>query len=303
MRNRTFVTVNKDMLPRQEDRHPFLYFERSKIVVDDGSIKVLSAENGVFPIPVAMVANLLLGPGCSITTEAVRTVASVNCSICWVGEDSFRFYAGGRSPTDHTKSSQWQLVQYCEEAKRLEVARRMFRKRFPADDLTGKTLKQMMGMEGSRVKSSYVAYSVKYGVEWSGRNYNFTENALGNAFVHGDYIKESGDTLNRTITAGSQALYALVHSFIYSLGFLPQVGFIHSGSPLPFVYDIADLYKDKLVVETSFRLVSSGALTETFSTKRILEGFSLELSSSGILRKIPEDIWEVLGRRYGSADS
>ena len=154
MKSRVFVRVDRDMLPRQEDRHPFLYFEKSRIEVDDGSIKVISADDGVFHIPVAMVSNLLLGPGCCVTTEAVKIIASANCSICWVAEDSYRFYAGGRSPTDHSKSSRWQLAQFCDEGKRLEVARRMFRKRFPAVDLSGMSLKQMMGMEGSRVKAS-----------------------------------------------------------------------------------------------------------------------------------------------------
>ena len=290
------------MLPRQEYRHPFLYFERSRIEVDDGSIKVLSADEGVFNVPVAMVSNLLLGPGCSITTEAVKTVASVNCSICWVGEDSFRFYAGGRAPTDHSKSCYWQLAQYSDEEKRLEVARRMFRLRFPCVDLAARPLKQLMGMEGSRVKASYASYAVKYGVEWSGRNYNFTENALGNAFVHGSYVKDCGDTINRAITAGSQALYSLVHGFIYSMGFLPQVGFVHSSSPLPFVYDIADLYKDKLIVEPSFQMVGAGKLDSSFSTKLILENLCSRLQESGVLRRIPTDIWSVLGRSYGSAD-
>jgi len=36
----------------------------------------------------------------------------------------------------------------------------------------------------------------------------------------------------------------------------PAVGFIHTGKPLSFVYDIADLYKFETVVPLAFRIAS-----------------------------------------------
>jgi CRISPR-associated protein Cas1 len=38
------------------------------------------------------------------------------------------------------------------------------------------------------------------------------------------------------------------------MGYSPHIGFIHSGSPLPFVYDLADLYKEDLCIDLAFYL-------------------------------------------------
>ena len=38
------------------------------------------------------------------------------------------------------------------------------------------------------------------------------------------------------------------------MGYSPHIGFIHSGSPLPFVYDLADLYKEHLCIDLAFSL-------------------------------------------------
>ena len=39
-------------------------------------------------------------------------------------------------------------------------------------------------------------------------------------------------------------------------GYAPAIGFIHSGKPLSFVYDIADLFKFDTVVPTAFKIAA-----------------------------------------------
>jgi len=34
---------------------------------------------------------VLLGPGTSVTHEAIKVMAAANCNICWVAEDSMMF--------------------------------------------------------------------------------------------------------------------------------------------------------------------------------------------------------------------
>ena len=39
---------------------------------------------------------------------------------------------------------------------------------------------------------------------------------------------------------------------ICSLGYLPSLGFVHDGGTLPFVYDVADLYKHLTRIPAAF---------------------------------------------------
>lgn len=58
----------------------------------------------MLPLPVATLNALLLGPGTSITHDAVKTATAANCSVCWVEEDSPLFYAAGFLPTADTRN-------------------------------------------------------------------------------------------------------------------------------------------------------------------------------------------------------
>ena len=145
---RLFVKVTRDSLPQVKDKYPFLYLERGRLEIDDSSIKWIDSENNVVPLPVATLNALLLGPGTSITHDAIKTATAANCSICWVGEDSLLFYAAGFLPTADTRNIKHQIKLAVDPKKSLEVARRMFARRFPDTELSGKNLKEMMGMEG-----------------------------------------------------------------------------------------------------------------------------------------------------------
>ncbi len=59
---------------------------------------------------------------------------------------------------------------------------------------------------------------------------------------------------NQVLTSTNAALYSILCSPVHSMGYSPHIGFIHSGSPLPFIYDLADLYKEDLCVDLAFSL-------------------------------------------------
>ena len=42
-------------------------------------------------------------------------------------------------------------------------------------------------------------------------------------------------------------------------GYAPAIGFLHTGKPLSFVYDIADLFKFETVVPEAFQVAGSAA--------------------------------------------
>ena len=217
--NRLLVRITRDTLPRVKDKYPFIYLERGRLEIDDSSLKWIDYEMNIVRLPIATINCLLLGPGTTITHEAVKIAAAANCSIFWVGEDSLLFYAVGQTPTADTRNLRHQVELSANPEKSVEVARRMFAHRFSVAKLTGKSLKEMMGMEGSRVRLLYEVKAQQYQVGWKGRNY-----------IPGKF--ELSDMTNRILTASNAALYGIVASVIHSLGYSPHIGFIHSGSPV-----------------------------------------------------------------------
>jgi len=135
---RLFVKVTRESLPQVKDKYPFLYLERGRLEIDDSSIKWIDSENNVVPLPVASLNALLLGPGTTITHDAVKTATTANCSVCWVGEDSLLFYAAGFLSTADTRNLKRQIELSADAKKSVEVARRLFARRFPDADLDSK---------------------------------------------------------------------------------------------------------------------------------------------------------------------
>ncbi|MCK9191372.1 MAG: CRISPR-associated endonuclease Cas1, partial [Sphaerochaetaceae bacterium] len=173
--------------------------------------------------------------------------------------------------------------------KRLEVARRMFSYRFSDIDIQNKTLSQLKGLEGLRVKKSYESYADLYQVGWIGRRY-----------VPGKFVMS--DITNKILTASNNALYAIILSSIITLGYSPYFGFVHTGSPLPFVYDIADLYKEKVTIELAFELTKE--LGGEYNSETVANKFVEKIINLKILNKISKDIHYILeGASIGNSNS
>lgn len=278
-KRRLLIKVTRANLPQVKDKYPFLYLERGRLEIDDSSVKWIDSDGNVVRLPIATINTLLLGPGTSITHEAVKVLASANCSVCWVGEDSLLFYAVGQSPTADSRNLRTQMLLASDYEQSLEVARRLFARRFPLADLEGKSLKEMMGMEGYRVRQMYEQYALRYNVGWKGRS-----------FQPGKF--ELGDITNQVLTSANAALYGILTSAIYSMGYSPHIGFIHSGSPLPFVYDMADLYKERLCIDLAFCLTLD--MAGRYNRARVSAEFRKRVIELDLLAKIGPDIKEIL---------
>ena len=266
-------------LPKIRERYPFIYLEHGRIEVDDSSIKWISADREVIRLPAAVLMTVLLGPGTSITHEAVKVLATLNTTVCWVGEDSLMFYAVGQTPTSDTRNLKHQLELASDPERSLAVAKKMYLRRFPEAKIKSKKLPELMVMEGGRVRELYVQLAQKYFVLWQGRSYQ-----------PGKF--ELSDLTNKLITSCSSALYALVSSVLHALGLSPRVGFIHSGSPLPFVYDVADLYKADLVFDLAFYLTAK--MAGVYDRKYVLEEFRNRVIEYDFMTKCPNDVLEIL---------
>jgi CRISPR-associated protein Cas1 len=163
----------------------------------------------------------------------------------------------------------------------------MFGRRFPGIDLSGKSLKEMMGMEGSRVRALYESKAQQYGVGWKGRSYS-----------PGKF--ELSDGTNKILTACNAALYGILSSVVHSLGYTPHVGFIHSGSPLPFIYDLADLYKEDLCIDLAFSLTLD--MLGDYDRQRVSSAFRQRVIATDLLGKSAQDIEEILGVKNACRD-
>jgi len=277
---RLFVKITRESLPQVKDKYPFLYLERGRLEIDDSSIKWIDSTNNVVPLPVATLNALLLGPGTTVTHDAVRTATAANCSICWVGEDSLLFYAAGFLPTADTRNLKKQIELSADPKKSIEVARRMFARRFPDADLKEKSLQEMMGMEGNRVRALYQQKAEQYQVGWKGRS-----------FTPGKFA--TSDLTNQILTSTNAALYGVLCSAVHSMGYSPHIGFIHSGSPLPFVYDLADLYKAELCIDMAFALTRD--LAGRYDKHKVAGAFRKRVIEMDLLAKLGEDIAIMLG--------
>ena len=267
------------MIPFVREKYPMVYIEHARIEVDDSSIKVINSDGTINSLPVALLATVMLGPGTNITHEATKVIASVNCLLCYVGADGLFYYAVGISPTHDMLNARKQVIMATDDIKRTEIVRRMYSIRFPGIKLEGKSIQEMMGMEGIRVRNSYAEYANKYHVDWRGRKIT-----VGNV--------GSDDITNRAFTICNGLLYSIVTTAIYHTGYLPQIGFVHTSGNVPFAYDIADLYKTKISMHIAFSLTE--ALNRKFDHKLVIDTFRDIVVGNNLMETVVSDIMKIM---------
>jgi CRISPR-associated protein Cas1 len=118
----------------------------------------------------------------------------------------------------------------------------------------------------------------RFGIPWSGRRYDPSE-------------WKSADHINRSISSANACLYAVTEAAILVAGYSPAVGFLHSGKPLSFVYDIADLYKFDVSLPVAFQVVAEKEVDVEGSVRRRLRD---KFSEARLMERIISDIEEVL---------
>jgi CRISPR-associated protein Cas1 len=225
-------------------------------------------------LPVATLSALILGPGTTITHAAIKTAAQCNCPILWMGEDGLRFYAFGITPNHDNSMARVHAQCWGDKRSANEVARRMFLQRFPQAEVNGMTIKQLRGMEGKRVKETYAELGRRYGVTWKGRDYKSDNWQLA-------------DNINKALSTANASLYALTAAVVCSMGFIPQLGFVHVSGTLPFIYDAADLYKQETSWPAAFEAISLQPSDDGILVRKLLKQ---KVEETRMLRRMPEDL-------------
>lgn len=269
-------------LGRARDRLSFVYLERGKVHRDANAITVTD-ERGTVHIPSAMIGALLLGPGTSVSHQAMMVVADSGATTVWVGEQGVRYYAHGRSLS---RSSRWlerQAAIVSNQSRRLAVARAMYEMRFPGEDVAGLSMQALRGKEGARVRTAYATVAREAGVEWKRRDYRPDDFA-------------ASDTLNQALSAATTCLYGVVHAVTVALGCAPGLGVVHTGHERSFVYDIADLYKVELAVPVAFTVAAREPEDLPAEVRREMRDV---IHTAKLLSRCARDIQVLLG---GSGD-
>lgn len=263
-----------ETLASAKDRWTPIYLEHGRLEVDDSSVKWIGADGLLCRIPVATVSALILGPGTTVTHAAMKACAESNTPICWTGADCLRFYAFGLAPNHTNEMPRLHAAAWADKKRRTQIARRMFRMRFPDLAVEGHSVTELRGMEGLRVRTLYAQLGLEHGVTWKGRNYDRSN-------------WDVSDSINRALSAANASLYALVAAVVCSLGYVPSLGFVHDGGTLPFIYDVADLYKHLTSIPAAFLAARQDPSDDGEPVRTLLKE---RVEEQRILQRIPKDL-------------
>lgn len=202
------------------DRHGLIWLDRGRLEVEDGCLRFVTAGGelpaGDYQIPHQTVSLVLLGPGASVTHDALRILARHGCMLAAVGEGGTRLYTAPPLMPDSSAAARAQVRLWADPEKRMEVARAMFAIRF-GEIVRTRDIEVLRGREGARIKRSYQLAAERHGIEWDGRRYD-----RGNP--------GAGDDANQAINHAGSAMSAAAAIAVTAVGAIPQLGFVHEDS-------------------------------------------------------------------------
>lgn len=272
-------------LTRAQDRISFLYLEHC-VVHRDANAITAHDQRGTVHIPAATISTLLLGPGTTISQQAIVLLAESGATAVWVGEHGVRYYAHGRTLARSARLLEAQATLVSTDSSRLRVARQMYAMRFPGEDTSGLSMQQLRGREGARVRRLYRENAERTGIEWKRRDYNTDDFA-------------DGTPVNQALSAANTCLYGAVHAAVVALGCAPGLGFVHTGHIRSFVFDIADLYKAELTIPVAFDIAAADYTDIGPETRR---AFRDRLRGNNFLDRCVHDIKSLLTPDETDAD-
>ena len=230
-----------------KERLSVLYIEYGQLDVLDGAFVVVD-KNGVRThIPVGGVACLMLEPGTRVSHAACALAARAGTLLVWIGEAGVRLYSAGQPGGARADRLLYQAKLALDDELRLKVVRKMYALRFGEEPPQRRSVEQLRGIEGARVRETYKRMAAQHGLQWKARNYDVDD-------------WDQGDIANRCLSSATACLYGVTEAAVLAAGYAPAIGFIHTGKPLSFVYDVADVYKFETVVPLAFRIAARNPL-------------------------------------------
>jgi CRISPR-associated protein Cas1 len=244
------------------DRHGLIWLDRGGLSVEDGCLRFVCAGGGMvgpgdYRIPFQTVSMILLGPGSTVSQDALRLLARHGTALIAVGEDGVRAYTAPPLMPDASDLARRQVRCWSDaDGARLSIARRMYAWRL-GEVLPQRDIAVLRGIEGARMKELYRLIAQRFGVAWHGRRYDRANPA-------------SGDLPNQAINHAATAVEAAAAIAVTATATVPQLGFIHEDSGQSFVLDIADLFRDAVTLPIAFEAAARAAKRPDETVDRIV---------------------------------
>lgn len=226
-----------------KERSSLIFLEYGELDVIDGAFVLVDIKGVRVQIPVGSIACIMLEPGTRVSHAAVDLAAKSGTLLVWVGEAGVRLYSSGHPGGARSEKLLYQASLALDPVARLRVVRKMFSLRFNEEIHDDLSVNQLRGMEGVRVRELYSEIAKEAGIKWHGRRYDPKNWNVS-------------DLPNRCLSSATACLYGVVEAGILAAGYSPSIGFLHTGKPLSFVYDIADVFKFETVVPAAFMVAA-----------------------------------------------
>ena len=236
-----------------KDRAGLLYLARGHLTARDGTLSFKQGpvsesdalSPGDYAIPLQGISMILLGPGSTVSHDALRLLAFARTALAVVGEDGVRMYTAPPLIPDRSGLARTQARCWAEKPARLDIARRMYAWRL-GEVLPHRDIETLRGIEGARMKQSYRLIAQQVGIDWHRRYYDRAN-------------PNSADLANQALNHAASAVEAAAAIAVASTGTIPQLGFIHEDPGQSFVLDIADLFRDSITIPFAFRAAKKAA--------------------------------------------
>ena len=231
------------------DRHGLLWLSRGALTVRDGTLRFerqagpdsdTRLEAGEYGIPFQSLSMILLGPWSTVSHDALRLMARHGTALVAVGEDGVRCYTTPPLAPDTSDIARRQMYAWGDPTgSRITIARKMYALRL-GEVLPHQTLDALRGIEGVRMRRTYRNLSERYRIPWRARRYDRTN-------------PMAADIPNQAINHASVAVTSAAVIAVTAVGAIPQLGFIHEHSGEAFALDVADLFRDTVLLPAAFQ--------------------------------------------------
>ena len=212
-----------------------LRFERQQ-AADAGS----ALEPGEYGIPFQSLSMILLGPGSTVSHDALRLMARHGTALVAVGEDGVRCYTAPPLMPDSSDIARRQMRAWADAGgQRITIAKKMYALRL-GEVLPQQDISALRGVEGARMRRTYNLLAQRYGIEWKRRRYDRADPLWA-------------DLPSQAINHASVAVTSAAVVAVTAVGAIPQLGFIHEQSGEAFALDIADLFRDTILLPAAFQ--------------------------------------------------
>lgn len=259
------------------DRHGLIWVSGGTLGVRSGTLEFRrnpesdedsGLPDGVLDIPFQTISMVLLGPGSSVTHDALRLLARHGTALAAVGRNGVRCYTAPPIMPDRSGLAREQARQWADEKKRLDVARKIYAWRL-GEVLPHRDIAVLRGIEGGRMKKSYANLAQQHGIIWRGRRYSRNN-------------PNAADIPNQAINHAASAVEAAAAIAVTATATIPQLGFIHEDSGQSFVLDVADLFRDTITIPAAF---SAAAIYEKEQTENNIERLTRRKTGALIRRE------------------